>query len=199
VIAAASGRVRVGVVAALVAGISAMGLVSPVSAAVPTPRIGDAHAFDAPQGDRGGIETPYVYCSTYRAEPRVRVDFESLRTGRTHTYQWTGSLPNMGFPRVEVGRYRVTTAATCRGTTRTREQNVTVREKAPRTTVSRAEWRRIKRGMTVERVRRIVGYAGESMPGSTGRIYDMMPFWRWSVVDYRNGRVVSKMWNVGHD
>ena len=153
-------------------------------------------------GGKGGVNAGHVWCS-YSAEPRVKVAIESLHTGETYNYRWRGALPNMAFPRVEVGRYEVRTTGTCGTTTKTWVETVRVREKTPERTVSRAEWRRIKRGMTVERVRQIIGYNGEvyryGYGGRTSHRYDMMPFWRFSIVEYRNGRVVSKMWNVDHD
>jgi hypothetical protein len=65
--------------------------------------------------------------------------------------------------------------------------------------MSRREFRHIRRGMTVVRVRGIVGYAGRSssIHGAVQRIrYDIMPFDRWTTVTYRHGRVVTKHWDV---
>ena len=133
----------------------------------------------------------------------MRVAIESLRTGETYSYRWRGALPNMAFLRVEVGRHEVRTTAACRTNTRTWVETVRVKEKTAQRTVSQGEWRRIKRGMSADRVRQIVGYAGEGYRygygGLSRRRYDMMRFWRWSIVEYRHGRVVSKWWNVAHD
>jgi hypothetical protein len=56
--------------------------------------------------------------------------------------------------------------------------------------------------MTRARVSRTVGYDGRyagTYAGKTTRIYDMMAFWRWAEITYRDGRVVGKMWDVPHD
>jgi single stranded DNA-binding protein len=68
--------------------------------------------------------------------------------------------------------------------------------------LSRAEFRRIKKGMTPDEVRDIVGYRGKAAGrfGKTRfRTYDMMAFWRWSLVIHKDGNVRSKRWNVEHD
>ena len=196
------GRALLAMVFAMALG--AVGLLSPATAAAgPRPLHSATQAWDAPVGGKGGVNAGHVWCSTYPAEPTVRVAIESLRTGKTFNYRWHGALPNMAFPRVEVGRYEVRTKATCGTTTKTWDEVVRVKEKTHERTVSRAEWRRIKRGMTADRVRRIIGYDGEvyryGYGGLTNHRYDVMSFWRFSIVEYRNGHVVSKMWDVPHD
>lgn len=174
---------------------------SPASAAV-VPQIQQSQAFDAPVGGKGGIMSPYVSCSNYRIEPRVRWTVTRLATGRSRTYRWTGALPGMHFPRVAVGRYRVRTVATCRGTSARKVDTVRVREKTYNGTVSRSEFRRVTRGMTRAQVAEIIGNDGRDpfrYNGVTTRTYDMMAFWSWSIIRYRDGRVVDKFWDVGHD
>ena len=87
--------------------------------------------------------------------------------------------------------------------TRNWVETVQVKEKTAQRIVSWDEWRRIKRGMTVDRLRQIVGYSGPvyryGYGGLSNRRYDMMAFWRFSIVEYRDGRVVSKLWNAAHD
>ena len=168
----------------------------------PRPVIHDAQAFRAPVDGRGGIESPYVSCTNYRVEPRVRWVLENTATGSTHTYRWKGALPGVYFPRVRVGTYRSTTTAWCRSNRATRTQSVRVTEKTLQNTISRPEFRRIKRGMSRDRVRHIVGYPGVdagTYAGETTRNYDMMAFWRWASITYRDGHVVRKAWDVEHD
>lgn len=171
--------------------------------AVPVrPRIPKPQAFDAPTGGKGGISNPVANCTDYRVEPRTKWTLTSLATGRSRTYSWRGAYPGMYFPRVEPGEYRSKTSVKCRAQSLTRTHFVHVGEKTAAETVSRTEWRQIRRGMTRARVANIVGTDGRdpfSYAGKTIFTYDMMPFWRWSLVTYRNGRVVSKTWNVGHD
>ncbi len=69
-------------------------------------------------------------------------------------------------------------------------------------TVSRAEGRQIRTGTTRARVRQIVGNGGRDpyrYDGHSQRTYDMVPFWRWSVIRFRAGRVTDTWWDVGHD
>lgn len=174
---------------------------APATAQSP-PQIYDAAAFDAPINEKGGIMNPVPYCSNYHTEPRARWVLTNTETGYSRTFKWRGSYPGLYFPRVKVGRYRSTTVAWC-GTDKARAvQTVEVGQKTYKTTVSKAEWRRIKVGMTPQRVRQIVGYGGVASPGYAGersRTYDMMAFWRWSIVVYKNGKVTKKYWDVGHD
>ena len=154
--------------------------------------------------------------STARAESRIRTSpapttgsnhacdgsSRTRRPGYTRTYRWKGALPGVYFPRVKVGTYRSTTTAWCRTNKATRTQAVRVTEKTLQTTISRAEFRRIKRGMSRDRVRHIVGYPGldaGTYAGEATRNYDMMAFWRWASITYRDGRVVRKAWDVDHD
>lgn len=166
------------------------------------PRIPAPVAVDAPTGHKGGVLNPFVSCSAYTVEPRVTWRLTSVETGRSHTYRWTGALPGVHFPRVPVGVYRSTTTARCHGARLTRTHTVRVLQKTPATTISRAEFRRIHRGMTRARVRHVVGFDGTACWTYARRTtcsYDMMPFWAWANVTYRDGRVVAKDWDVDHD
>ena len=187
--------------AVLAVGVTGTSTAEPANRAAVKTRIGPASPFDAPIGKKGGVENPVAWCSDY-SSPRTRWTVTNTTTGWTKTYRWTGSLPGMYFPRVPVGQYKSRTVAKCHGVAKTRIQFVTVKEKTLRGTVSKAEWRRIHRGMTRARVSRIVGSSGRDPFRWDGKLtvtYDMMPFWRWSIISYRNGRVVDKHWNVGHD
>jgi hypothetical protein len=170
--------------------------------AVTYPDIGQTQAFDAPIDKKGGLLSPHAACRNWQVEARVRWRVTRLSTGTSRTYRWRGGGPGMAFPRVPTGRYRVVTVARC-GESRGRQvERLAVREKTLDGTVSRAEFRQVRRGMTRARVARIVGNDGRdpwSYRGRTTRTYDMMAFWRWSLITYRDGRVVRKMWDVGHD
>lgn len=170
------------------------------------PVISRAPAFDAPQGGKGGIMSPYVSCTGGELEPVVRMVLTEVSTGKKRTFRWTGALPGVHFPRVAPGYHWVYTGARC-GTgedavAAARTQKVLIREKTARTTMSWTEYTRIKRDMTRAQVKAIVGNDGHSpstYDGATTRTYDNMPFWRWSTVTYRDGRVISKAWDVDHD
>ncbi len=167
-----------------------------------SPRIPAPAAVDAPTGQKGGVLNPLVSCTRYTVDPRVKWTLTSVKTGKSHTYRWTGALPGMYFPRVRVGAYRSKTTAWCRGERLTRTHTVRVAQKTPATTISRAEFRRIRRGMTRARVRNMLGLDGKACWKYAARTtcnYDMMAFWAWATVTYRDGRVVAKQWDVDHD
>lgn len=176
-------------------------LPGPPADAAGEPKIGDTQAVDAPTGKKGGLLTPYVACASYDNEPRVRTVIEGVGNGFRDVYEYRGTYPGYGFPRVTVGRYEVTTTARCGSTKATRVETVRVREKSAKRTVSRAEFSRIKRGMTRARVKKIIGYDGRGSryAGEMTRTYDMMPFWQIALVVFRDDRVVKKHWRVGHD
>lgn len=168
----------------------------------PRPEIPAPVAVGAPIGHKGGVLNPFVSCSRYSVDPRVKWTLTSVETGASHTYRWTGALPGVYFPRVPAGAYRSTTTAWCRGERLTRTHAVRVVQKTRATTISRAEFRRIHHGMTRARVRHVVGFDAKACGTYAARttcIYDMMPFWAWATVTYRDGRVVAKQWDVDHD
>lgn len=177
------------------------GVTTPAHAAR-APHIGRAQAFGAPTGQRGGVENPVAFCDNPSLEPRTRWVLRNPDSGYSRTFRWRGALPGVAFPRVAVGTYVSRTTAWCGRQQAVRTQTVVVWQKTARTTVSRAEFRRIHRGMTAARVREIVGYRGRfagHWGARTFRNYDLMAFWRWSQIDYRDGRVVAKHWDVDHD
>jgi hypothetical protein len=152
----------------------------------------------APIRAKGGIRSPRATCANRHLRPRVRWTVRNVRTGRRRTFRWAGTKRG-AFPRVRVGTYASTAAARCGARRTVRHDTVVVLRKTHATTMSRREFRHIRRGMTVVRVRGIVGYAGRSssIHGAVQRIrYDIMPFDRWTTVTYRHGRVVTKHWDV---
>ena len=165
------------------------------------PTFDRAWAIDAPLGARGGIEMPFGSCANWNLYPQMSVVIERLGTDIRYTHRWRQDGPNMWLPRVPVGRYLVTTQATC-GTSAvaTRVESVQVMQKTARTTMSRREFNRIKRGMTVRRVQHILGYAarGRYRPNASYTI-DNMGFWCFAIVGFKHGRLSYKWWNVAHD
>jgi len=104
--------------------------------------------------------------------------------------------------RYPVGRYRVTTTATCGTHHATNRSTVRIGQKTAATTISRTEFRRLRRGMTRAQVTRIVGSQGPTYQEGNGRTstsFDLMPFWRFTFLGFRDGRLVSKWWDVAHD
>ncbi|WP_141015568.1 hypothetical protein [Nocardioides sambongensis] len=164
------------------------------------PQIGDTRVERAPIGKKGGLMNPVVWCPSGQ-EPRIRTEVTGLDTDFHVVWRYRGTLPGMFFPRVAVGRYELATKARCGRRTATRVETVRVKEKTHATTVTRSEFKRIKRGMTRSQVTRIIGYDGwgTSYAGTMWRTYEMMAFWGLSTVEFRDRRVVRKFWKVGHD
>lgn len=170
--------------------------------AAATPRISSPSAVPAPQDGQGGVLSPYVSCSKGQVAPRVKWVLTNLATDESTTYRWRGALPGAHFPRVDVGRHHSRTTAWCRGTKSTRVDKVRVGEKTYEKTVSRREFKQVRRGMTRVQVRGVVGFGGRDCSAYNARrtcVYDMMPFWRWSFITFKDGEVVSKLWDVAHD
>lgn len=195
---------RFSLVSCLVVAIASLTSVAtgPPAAAAPRPDINPAQAFDAPIGERGGILSPAVFCEDWDSKVRVRWTVTNVETGDQQSYRWRTAAPGMEFPRLPVGDYRSRTVATCDGARASDVDQVSIRQKTRRSTLSRPEFRRIERGMTPSQVRRLVGNPGRDpfrWDGKRTLTYDNMAFWRWSLVTYRDGRVVEKYWDVGHD
>jgi hypothetical protein len=172
------------------------------SAATAGPSIGPARALGAPIGEKGGIENAAAYCPSSGANARARWVLMNLDTGYSHTFTMRWATPGMASPRVAVGTYTSRTTAWCGTHKAIRTETLVVKQKTARTTISMAEFRSIRRGMTTDQVRDIIGYHGRyagRWAGKTSRVYDMMAFWRWSQIAYRDGRVAAKYWNVPHD
>lgn len=77
-----------------------------------------------------------------------------------------------------------------------------IEHKTARTTMSSAELKQIKTGMTQREVKRVVGYNGRSggkYAGTVSRTYDSMPCWSCSSVTFRGGRVITKSYDFDHD
>ena len=167
-----------------------------------TARISSPSAVPAPKDEQGGVMSPYVSCSKAQVAPRVKWVLTSRATGESQTYRWRGAYPGMHFPRVDAGRYRSRTTAWCRGNRTSRVHRIRVAQKTHKRTVSRPEFNRVERGMTRLEVREAVGFGGRDCSAYNGRrtcVYDMMPFWRWSFITFKDGGVVSKLWDVAHD
>lgn len=185
---------------AMTAGLTPTGV---AQAASPTPVISPPAAFDAPIGKRGGATNPHASCGgNYSLTPRMRWRVVNDATGAVTSFGWFDAYPGMRFPRLEVGTYTSKVVVRCRGTQAARTHRFTIQEKTAKGTISYPEFRRVKVGMPLQRVRRIVGNAGVdpfSYGGNTNRTFHQMRFWAWSVIEFRHGRVHRKFWNVGHD
>ncbi len=173
-----------------------------IGQAATRPIIEDVEAYDAPAGGKGGIKNTFVHCKDYRVEPRARMILRSEDRGWSRVFRWNGALPGTYFPRVWVGSYVVKTTAWCGDVKADRTERVSVVEKTAESTISRAEFDSVRRGMSPTDVVAIVGNPGRDRfkyDGEVGVTDDMMAFWAWAILTYRDGRLVAKFWDVGHD
>lgn len=203
----------VAVTASLLAGVVVAGGVAvPASADEPTAtpagatykvKVKPPHVFAAPKGRRGGITNPLAACVGTPARTATVVwTLTGTASGWSKTFRFPGDLPGEKFPRVDAGQYRSVTTATCGSDSLTRTHLLEVVRKTRAGTLSRAEFEQVRTGMTRQQVRAVTGLTGRDPVRTGGRrtwTYDMMRFWRWAQITFRNGRVVAKHWNVAHD
>ncbi|NPC97834.1 hypothetical protein [Nocardioides sp. zg-DK7169] len=192
-------RVVLLVVLAMLAGVLALG--GPAQAES-RPTLGPPSAFDAPIGQRGGAMNPAASCGDGVEPARMRWSMKNVKTGRKVRFGWFDGYPGMRFPRLKVGTYASFAVVKCGSSRTARRDRFTIHQKTRRSTISRAEFTRIKDGMTLRQVRAIVGNRGVwpfTYDGTTSRTFHQMRFWAWSIIRFKNGRVVDTWWNVGHD
>lgn len=184
-----------GVGAALVAptGVAHAGV--PASIAPPV-------AYDAPAGQLGAVEAPWVTCGGKgRVVPTVTWTLKYAASGITiATYRGTELTP-LAIHQVRPGRYRTITKATCNDHTWSTTATLRVGQKTKAETVSPKEFAAIKDDMTPKQVKKAVKRAPSDCAvndwdSSTTCTYDLMGLGQIATVTYIDGYVVSKEWNV---
>lgn len=145
------------------------------------PHVGPPSAFDAPAGKPGGTMNPNATCGkSYSVTPRMRWRVENHATGEVVCFDWLDAHPGMHFPRLAVGTHTSEVTVRCRSKVATRTHQFTIRRKTVKSTISVPEFRRVKVGMTRQRVRHIVGNGGvapDSYDGNTARTFHLVRFW----------------------
>lgn len=101
----------------------------------------------------------FVTCPN-NTHPHVRAVAKGLDSDFRVVWKYRSDVWGWYWTRVDTGRYKVTTTARCGSKKSQRVEVVDVKRKTSKTTISRQEFRRIKRGMTRSRIRKIVGYPG---------------------------------------
>ena len=71
---------------------------------------------------------------------------------------------------------------------------VTVLKETDANTISRSEYRRIKKGMKLSAVKRIVGNKG--LKRGSYQVFDQRGGYAWAGITFRKGRVVAKEWSL---
>ena len=169
----------------------------------PRPQVGPPSAYDAPIGARGGAMNPYASCGDSVADvARMKWVLKNTKTGKKVRFGWFDAYPGTRFPRLAVGTWASHTVAKCGSTKVSRRDRFTIHQKTRKSTISKAEFNQVEKGMTLREVRTIVGNKGVwpfTSRGTTGRTFHQMRFWAWSIIYFEQGRVTEKYWNVGHD
>jgi hypothetical protein len=145
--------------ATLTAGLSFGGAVQAVG--TPKPVISEPRAFDAPIAKLGGVMNPNVNCGgNFSITPRLKWTVRNVETGETTRFDWFDAYPGMRFPRLAVGTYVSHAVARCRDNRAVSSHRFTIGQKTKKSTILRAEFLAVKKGMALRRVRQIVGNGG---------------------------------------
>ena len=105
-----------------------------------------------------------------------------------------GSAPGPEI-RLHPGTYKVRTVAVEGKRSTTRWQTVTIKVKTDATTMSKAEFNKVKKGMTKKQVRKIVG---SKVKLSNSWAIERTDYRRYAQIDWtKKGRVKSKTWSPG--
>lgn len=172
-----------------------------VNAAVPA-SIAPPVAYDAPAGQLGAVEAPWVTCGGKgQIVPTVTWTLKYAASGITiATYRGTELTP-LAIHQVRPGRYRTITKATCNDHTWSSTATLRVGQKTKAETVSPKEFGAIKHDMTPKQVKKAVKRAPavcvvNDWDDSTTCTYDLMPLGQIATVTYIDGRVALKEWHV---
>lgn len=174
----------------LVTALVSLGLMTPLSAtAAAKPVIYPVSKEYAPKGKKGVIILPYAYCS---GTGEYRATIRRAGSSKVTTVAWSFGLKRVS---VAAGTYRVSIKATCDGASATKASTVVVRKEKDSNTISRAEFKRIKVGLSLARVKTIVGTEGIDLGGS--RYFDRRGSnFHWAEVWFSKGKVAGKSWNA---
>ena len=170
----------------LVAGLAA----SPPSAAAaePKPYIGGFGVEYAPKHRNGAVVLPWMGCQGSGSNVATIVN---TKTNKTIHRSW---MFGMSYVSVPPGTYRVTIKATCNGASSSYTGTRTVKRETDKNTITKSEFKRIKKGMSLKKVERIVGNKGLAF-GST-RLLDHRGNFGWAELWIKNGKVAGKWWHA---
>lgn len=105
-----------------------------------------------------------------------------------------------GYAELKVGTYRATVTATCDGETKATSKTVTLKYLKDSQSVSRSEYKKIKKGQTTKKVRKIIGGKLDYAFKDGGKKYYSKPNTvlgghAWFV--FRKGKLIKKEWMDG--
>ena len=162
----------------------------PTAAAAGKPNIDGSFAVGASKSSKGGIWLPFAWCGDDVLDGPSSYKARIIRGGKTVARR---SEPTD--VRVKAGTYTVKTTVKCGSQSKTFTEKVKVERKTDRNTISRSEYNRIKDGMTLAKVKKIVGTKGELLfedAGMSERYFEGVGYGDLAVVAFEDGRVVEK-------
>jgi hypothetical protein len=192
------------VASGLLGAAAAIGLAAataPDASAAPMPKIYDIYADRAAtKASKGGFDVPYTESSYGWGNDGPRVTSTVYTTKNrfvTKKTNPTGSLPGRGEIRLMPGTYKVRTEAVEGDRKAVRWQTITIKVKTDRATLSRGEYKRIKKGMTKAKVRKI---AGSKLKLNNDWLIERTDYRGYALIEWtKGGRVKYKVWSPGHD
>jgi len=161
---------------------------TPTATAAEPPRIGGFGIEYAPKHKNGAVVLPWMGCDG----PGTNVA-SVLNTKTNQSIRRTWKF-GMSYVAVPPGTYRVSIKATCNGASSSYTGTRTIKRETDKNTVSRAEFKRIKKGMTLRQVKKIVGNNGLGF-GSI-RLLDHRGNFGWAELSTRKGKIAGKWWHA---
>lgn len=156
------------------------------AAAAEPPYIGGFGIEYAPKHENGAIVLPWMGCDGPGTNVATVVDITTKKSIR-RTWQ-----NGMSYVAVPPGTYRVSIKATCNGASSSYTGTRTVKRETDKNTISKAEFKRIKKGMSLGKVKKIVGNSGLGF-GSI-RLLDQRGNFAWAEISMKKGKVAGKWW-----
>lgn len=156
--------------------------------AAESPVIGGFGIEYAPKGKNGKILLPWMWCEGSGSN---KATMTNTKTGKVINRTWSFGMSHVSVP---AGTYRVTIRATCNGAASSYTATRTIKRESDKNTVTKAEFKKIKKGMRLKKVQKIVGNKGLDF-GST-RLLDRRGDFGWAELTIERGKVVDKWWDT---
>jgi hypothetical protein len=150
------------------------------------------------KGGKGGIYPADVWCgngSTYSDSP-VFTHVEIWKNGLTVAQKQWDHGEYVNWVRLPAGTYQVRTWAQCGTVEKNFTKTLTIKTLPASQTVSKAEYKKVKNGMSVKKVKKIVG---KKVGGwKAGKSYtidaDTTSWGNYAWFEFKNGKLKSKYW-----
>ena len=180
----------------LAAAVATIGLALPAHAADFTLE-GDWGTIPAPtKKAKGAVYGPYAICAVNRNDEPDTYRITVRQGARTVASNGDG------YAELKAGTYQATVTATCDGATKTATKTLTVKYLKDSQSVSRGEYKKIKKGQSTKKVRKIIGGKLDYAYKEDGRTFYTKPNTQLGGLTwfaFRKGKVVEKEWSVVHD